>query len=152
MILKVSEISRRDSVFFHDLLGENLAPFDFRRLARGPKIFSPRASKVSTMPRVRGASGPTTVRSIRSFSAKAASGSHPRRRGQAFGLLRNSGVSRRAEDFPDRGALGDLPDQGMLPSPAADDQDFHFFLQLIHHREHRGHRDSKFNHLFIKHK
>ena len=38
-----------------------------------PKILRSRFSNSSTIPRVRGSSGPTTVRSMRSFSAKSAS-------------------------------------------------------------------------------
>ncbi len=39
----------------------------------GPKMSMPRFWNSSTIPRVRGSSGPTTVRSIFSFSAKSAS-------------------------------------------------------------------------------
>jgi hypothetical protein len=50
---------------------------------------------------------------------------------EAFGLLGNPGIPRGTENFLDRGALGDLPDQSVFPASAADNQDFHFILQIF---------------------
>ena len=51
-------------------LAKALLPSNLAAPRLGPKIFSPLFSKRSTIPRVKGSSGPTTVRSIFSFSAK----------------------------------------------------------------------------------
>ncbi len=61
------------SYFFMNSLEKTFDPSISAARRVGPKIKSPRFWNSSTIPRVRGSSGPTTVRSIFSFSAKSAS-------------------------------------------------------------------------------
>src|SRR5439155_14210251 len=44
----------------------------------------------------------------------------------ARGVARDPGIARGREHRVDQRALGDLPGQRVLPTPAAQDQDFHF--------------------------
>jgi hypothetical protein len=57
-------------------------------------------------------------------------------------VLDDAGVPRSAEDFFHPLVLGDLPDQGVFPSPASNDQNFHSLLQIFHRRGHRAHEEK----------
>ncbi|MBA7642456.1 hypothetical protein ES703_50149 [subsurface metagenome] len=80
---KISFASSGDSAISHPAVGilwrsmnclaNTLLPSNSAVLLSGPNIFKPLSSNSSTMPIVKGNSGPTTVKPIFSFAAKSAS-------------------------------------------------------------------------------
>ena len=97
---------------------------DARRV--GPKIGMSRLANSSTMPSESGSSGPTTVRSMRSFSARSASSIvSPASIGEAVGELRDPRVARRAVELVHGGAAAQRRAEGVLPPSSSHDQDFH---------------------------
>ena len=117
------------------LLAQGMPYFSIRSLAKtlldsiraafcvGPKMGMPIFWKWSTMPTASGAFGPTTVRSMwLSLAALARPAMSVAPDVQVLGDRGCAGVTRRGVDFSDLGALRQLPDQGVLPAPAADYQ------------------------------
>jgi hypothetical protein len=95
---------RRDAVFLHELLGENLRRLELRGFLVRPQMRRPFFWNKSTMPSASGLSGPTTVRSIFFSCANASSFGQILRadvhafdgRGFWRAFLRDAGVAGRA--------------------------------------------------------
>ena len=92
----------------------------------GPKTGSPCFRNRSTTPCARGASGPTTVRSMRCAAA------HPERASTSVGAMatgEQSGamppLGRVAKKLGRRGVPPELPEEGVLTPAVADDEDAH---------------------------
>ena len=94
----------------------------------GPTIARPAAVKASTTPRLKGSSGPTTVRStlltLRNRQQLRGCGDVG---GQTARDRCDPGVSRRADDSRDIGLARQFPRKRVLARAAPDDEDFHGF-------------------------
>ena len=114
-----------DFVFLHQLFGENLAGFNLGGIPARPKD-----GHAGFMKNIRDTRCQRCLRADHGQVNFIVSGCFEQRfnvgwaYGQGMGLLCRAGVTRCGEKLFDFRALGQLPDQRVLPCPAPDDQYF----------------------------
>ena len=103
-----------------------LEPSSWAAALLGPNALMPAAARSSTIPATSGVSGPTTTKSTLLVLQKSiTAGWSVMSSGDAFGLVGDAGIARRAPQFGQQRRSGDLPRQSVFAAAGTEQEDVH---------------------------
>ena len=124
----------------HSALVKPLEPSSWAAALLGPNALMPAAVRSSTIPATSGVSGPTMTRSTLLALQKSITGGMVGDvERDAFGLVGDAGIARRAPQFGQQRRSGDLPRQSVFAAAGTEQEDVHCMARCWEPKAGRSH-------------